>query len=95
MNIESANERRVILSEFIDLINDIRRPRINCDNLTCLEIDDTNKPDDVCSICLNEFQCGETVCNLDCNHNFHKSCIAEWFDNHSTCPICKFEVSDR
>lgn len=95
VNVASNNERRAIVTEFINLVNDIKRPRINCDKLTCLKINNTNKPDDVCSICLNEFQCGETVCNLDCNHNFHKSCIAEWFDKHSTCPICKFQVSDR
>ena len=95
VNVASNNERRVIITEFIDLINDIRRPKINCDNLTCLEIDDTNKPDDICSICLNEFKRGETVCKLNCNHHFHKSCIAEWFNKNSTCPICKLNISEN
>ena len=101
VNVASNNERRVIITEFIDLVNDIRlgtgsteQPKINCDNLTCVQINDANKPDDVCSICLNEFKSGETACKLQCYHHFHKICIAQWFDKNSTCPICKFNVSN-
>ena len=39
-----------------------------------------------CSICL------ETIINnkkLDCNHEFCKTCIDFWLNNHNNCPMCR------
>ncbi|WCJ35057.1 RING/U-box superfamily protein [Euphorbia peplus] len=47
-----------------------------------------------CSICLQDFQLGDTVCSLPkCHHTFHVSCIRKWFIGHCSCPMCRRRVS--
>jgi hypothetical protein len=43
-----------------------------------------------CSICIDQFKCGEFHRNLSCNHVFHKKCIDRWFRKGKTdCPMCR------
>ena len=55
---------------------------------------DNKKPEDEeqCSICLMEFQKGETIRTLPCIHNFHKDCINQWLKRQKYCPLCKGEI---
>lgn len=49
--------------------------------------------DKECSICLNDFDDGDTVRRLSvCGHSFHKSCIDLWLLRRPDCPLCKREV---
>lgn len=48
--------------------------------------------DSECSICLETFTYNTKVCNLQCGHIYHKSCIKEWFKINSTCPQCRVEI---
>ena len=48
-----------------------------------------NKERTKCSICLEDFQCGDVVRTLPCFHSFHKDCIDRWLRSKSICPICK------
>ena len=47
-----------------------------------------------CSICLSSFAEGEVCRSLPapCGHMFHKSCIDQWFDKSSRCPLCNRSV---
>lgn len=48
-----------------------------------------------CAVCLVEFEEDEQLKFLPyCSHLFHISCIDEWFQCHSTCPMCRSEVGD-
>ncbi len=29
------------------------------------------------------------VCELPCNHKFHKKCLFEWLNKSFTCPLCR------
>ena len=40
---------------------------------------DTRDVDDVCVICLSEFENGDTVRRLPCRHLFHRSCVDDYF----------------
>ncbi|KAL4154973.1 hypothetical protein PRNP1_007087 [Phytophthora ramorum] len=48
--------------------------------------------EDVCPICLIEFEDGEDVRNLPCKHIFHVACIDEWLRRNTSCPMCKSNV---
>lgn len=46
-----------------------------------------------CTICLDDFKPNEKIAELkDCQHNFHKECISEWFETKRSCPNCQNEV---
>ncbi|XP_040994263.1 RING-H2 finger protein ATL52-like [Juglans microcarpa x Juglans regia] len=47
-----------------------------------------------CSVCLSEFQENESLRLLPkCNHAFHLPCIDIWLKSHSTCPLCRSNIS--
>jgi hypothetical protein len=49
-----------------------------------------------CAICLEEFEDGETVRMLPCEHKFHDACLIPWLtERHSSCPLCKFDVLEH
>ncbi|XP_027343190.1 putative RING-H2 finger protein ATL21A [Abrus precatorius] len=49
------------------------------------------KPNDnVCSICLSEYQPKEMLRTIpECNHYFHSNCIDGWLKMNASCPLCR------
>lgn len=45
-----------------------------------------------CPICLSDFENGEDVKDLPCQHTFHSECADEWLRRNRTCPICKRSI---
>eukprot|EP01001_Neometanema_parovale_P000359 NODE_1038_length_1929_cov_115.573643_g987_i0.p1 GENE.NODE_1038_length_1929_cov_115.573643_g987_i0~~NODE_1038_length_1929_cov_115.573643_g987_i0.p1 ORF type:complete len:279 (+),score=17.05 NODE_1038_length_1929_cov_115.573643_g987_i0:92-928(+) len=47
-----------------------------------------------CCICCEavRLDSGE-LCDLECGHVFHKSCVDPWLDQNSSCPMCRAKVS--
>ena len=41
---------------------------------------------------MTDFEVGENVMLISCAHRFHEACISNWFNENTTCPICKSEV---
>ncbi|CAD6251254.1 unnamed protein product [Miscanthus lutarioriparius] len=50
----------------------------------------------LCAVCLEDVQRGETVRRMPaCGHLFHKDCIDMWLHSHTTCPLCRCDLSPR
>ena len=45
-----------------------------------------------CSICLSEFEPGESLRLLYCEHVFHVGCADAWLLRNATCPTCRASV---
>ncbi|KAI4305714.1 hypothetical protein L6164_029065 [Bauhinia variegata] len=62
-------------------INSLKKVRVGDDDASC------------CSICLDKL-CDPTseVVGTPCSHVFHRDCILRWLKNHSSCPMCRFQV---
>lgn len=45
--------------------------------------------DDECAICLYEFDDGDELRHLYCNHCFHRNCVDRWLVKNPFCPKCK------
>ncbi|KAG5534274.1 hypothetical protein RHGRI_022408 [Rhododendron griersonianum] len=47
-----------------------------------------------CAVCVSEFEDNERLRLLPkCDHAFHPECIDPWLASHSTCPICRANLS--
>lgn len=46
-----------------------------------------------CAICHTDIQNNTIVRKINiCGHQFHPHCIDRWFENNSTCPLCRQSV---
>ncbi|XP_027339452.1 E3 ubiquitin ligase BIG BROTHER-related-like [Abrus precatorius] len=48
---------------------------------------------DRCVICQVEYEEGEALVALQCEHPYHADCISKWLQIKKVCPICSNEVS--
>uniref|UniRef100_A0ACD5TGV1 Uncharacterized protein n=1 Tax=Avena sativa TaxID=4498 RepID=A0ACD5TGV1_AVESA len=66
----------------------------------CLPVKVYRKPlkhqtdeDAQCYICLVEYEEGDSVRILPCNHEFHLTCVDKWLKEiHRVCPLCRGDV---
>ncbi|XP_010437415.1 PREDICTED: NEP1-interacting protein 1 [Camelina sativa] len=71
-----------------DLVNKIPKIKITGTNYL-----DACGNKDSCSVCLQDFQLGETVRSLPhCHHMFHLPCIDNWLLRHGSCPMCRRDL---
>jgi hypothetical protein len=49
------------------------------------------KEEPECSICQDTIILQKKVRILNCGHEYHFTCIGQWFKKHNTCPICRME----
>lgn len=53
---------------------------------------ENNEEGEVCPICLLEYEEGDEIRCLPCNHFFHKDCVDSWLVNNSSCPTCRQSI---
>ncbi|KAK9683917.1 hypothetical protein RND81_10G174900 [Saponaria officinalis] len=56
---------------------------------------DSKKDEDdfKCSICQEEYNDGDEVGRLGCDHRYHMDCINQWLSLKNWCPICKVSAT--
>ena len=53
-------------------------------------------PFETCCICLDDFEEGDKLRILPCDHAYHSKCIDSWLVKHKRiCPQCRKRVFDR
>ena len=48
-----------------------------------------------CSITYEDFKDGDFVTCFPCKHFFDPTGIANWLENHDTCPLCRIKVKEN
>jgi hypothetical protein len=75
--------------------NEVRRardpPSILGRSCLSLNLNKINEETRRCTICWDEMGPKETFQLVDCHHQFHVRCLAEWAEGrgHNTCPMCR------
>lgn len=87
-----------LLSEISYIINNENfttneQSTINIEPKKYSEIDNNLHSQNECPICLEEFKSDDVVYKLECNHNYHKSCLDTWFVRQNSCPMCKKNIN--
>ena len=49
-----------------------------------------NKEEEICPICHNALGLG--IETLTCRHVFHTTCLHQWLQRSSTCPMCRHVI---
>jgi hypothetical protein len=89
-------------ARILNSIEDSQKPKEEDLNMLDLipEIEVSEKfklPEDKkdCIICMSTFEPGEKVSSLPCLHIYHSQCIKDWFKTNSTCPVCKYKITNE
>ena len=100
-NILNNLEKRInFLQQFFvnynNIINNNKGEENKYDYLEEKEInDDLMKiiKEDICLICLQNYNKRDKICELTCTHFFHAFCIKKWLEMKNNCPLCKKFIS--
>ncbi|XP_058781516.1 E3 ubiquitin ligase BIG BROTHER-related [Vicia villosa] len=92
---ELSYEELLELGEFIgEEARGLSRKEIStCLNPYTCKTSETKSGIDLCVICQIEYEEGEALVALHCDHPYHRDCISKWLQIKKVCPICSNEVS--
>ncbi|CAJ0575480.1 unnamed protein product, partial [Mesorhabditis spiculigera] len=71
-------------------LDDIEKNTQRSEFVKDLEIPENEK--ERCTVCLMDFESGDGVRTLRCEHLFHVDCIDKWLVYNKKCPVCRVEV---
>jgi|TARA_Y100000389_G_scaffold184930_1_gene203816 hypothetical protein len=75
--------------------NNVRSPlnrNVNINSINTLVVCD-DLPDNICSVCLEDFKDDDILKKLNCTHVFHKECLEPWLNNNNrNCPLCRTDI---
>ena len=65
-------------------------------DVSCLETKTLSAVDEgSCPVCQCDWETGDQVRILPCQHQFHTKCIDHWLKQHrASCPLCKKDVRE-
>jgi len=56
------------------------------------EPDNEEDEEEMCSVCITEYEQGDQVMRLPCGHRFHQDCIISWLRIKRICPLCRNDI---
>ncbi|KAF9301372.1 hypothetical protein BGZ74_006815 [Mortierella antarctica] len=57
------------------------------------KLETTESSEELCSICLGEYETDDRIRILPCGHEYHAECVDIWLTHKSThCPLCKHDL---
>ena len=68
-------------------------------NNELIQSKDENKEEEInnytCTVCMKEGLTNEEIYYTNCNHEFCKSCLDDWFQiGNKSCPLCRSEIDN-
>jgi hypothetical protein len=58
-------------------------------------MDNDEKLDHMCPVCLLDFQFDDYVRKTFCHHIFHTECLDGWCKKNLTCPVCRTSLDKK
>ena len=95
VNTVNTNELIERLTTFTQMLNELDTTSIASNPTyinqykTYILNETTTKTCAICLASMGDTLLGEMVTELPCEHLFHKTCLARWFKDNNTCPLCK------
>jgi hypothetical protein len=56
----------------------------------CLDVAELHN--ECCAVCLVDYEQGDLLRSLPCNHRFHQTCIDTWLRQRCVCPLCMQDI---
>ncbi|EAR83200.3 C3HC4 type (RING finger) zinc finger protein (macronuclear) [Tetrahymena thermophila SB210] len=54
---------------------------------------ETSFKEQICAICLDDFEYDDLVRKTKCNHMFHEKCLYKWLFKYISCPMCNQDLT--
>lgn len=68
-------------------------PILEVESKHCKKVEDKEELEPpLCTVCYENLPIGTKAQFMPCGHTFHPDCLAPWFKDHNTCPVCRFEL---
>jgi len=86
-----------VMQESLETHNQLNRTNdfVEFTTIQYSSIDNKDKYDNSCSICLVDFELNSEIGITNCDHVFHKECITEWSRYKKDCPVCREELKNK
>eukprot|EP01113_Clastostelium_recurvatum_P041131 TRINITY_DN6489_c0_g1_i1.p1 TRINITY_DN6489_c0_g1~~TRINITY_DN6489_c0_g1_i1.p1 ORF type:complete len:424 (-),score=86.79 TRINITY_DN6489_c0_g1_i1:148-1419(-) len=83
--------------ETLSRLQDVKKGCQNVDMLPTRTYNGEKLPDgqEVCAVCIGDYEAGEVVRYLPCFHFFHAECVDTWLMGSDLCPVCKYEIPQK
>lgn len=72
-----------------------RLPEVAVTSEMLARLRSSNGGEALCAICHEDYQIGQKILQLPCQHLFCVDCSREWLQQCNTCPVCRSEIRDE
>ncbi|KAM3336937.1 hypothetical protein P3S68_032637 [Capsicum galapagoense] len=89
--------KKEFLRKVEDFVGKIQKFRVIKSGLKIMKLEMKNvstfELEDICPVCLKNFEEESVVVITLCSHMFHRSCVFTWLSKNNSCPMCRESCS--